>query len=93
MVSLGGGNMCPENIRPGEYPPREHVPRDYFPRRISASRENPPREYAPRRIFASRDHPPTEIIRPGEYVPPEIIRLQRLFAPDHEFLNIRKHFQ
>ena len=82
--------MCPENIRPGEYPPREHVPRDYLPRRISASRENLPREHAPRRIFASRDHPPTEIIRPGEYVPPEIICLQRLFGPEHEFLSIRK---
>ena len=82
---IGGGNMCPENIRPGEY-----LPRDYSPRRISASRENLPREHAPRRIFASRDHPPTEIIRPGEYVPPEIIRLQRLFAPEHEFLSIRK---
>ena len=61
----GGGNMCPENIRPGEYPPRDHVPRDYLPRRISASRDNPPWEDAPGKICASRDDPPTEIICPG----------------------------
>ena len=28
-----------------------------------------------------------ENIRPGEYVPPEIIRQQRLFAPEHDFFG------
>ena len=47
-----GGNMCPENIRPGEYLPREHVPQDYLPRRLSTSRENEPREHAPPEIIS-----------------------------------------
>ena len=53
--------MCPEIIRPGEYPPR----------RLSASRESvPPENMRPGEFV------PPENMRPGEYVPPEIICLQ-----------------